>query len=293
MQQKAGYVAIIGRPNVGKSTLINNLLQQKIAITSKKPQTTRHNLLGIYTQDNKQIIFIDTPGIHLKQQSFLNKQMNKTAWNSLENVSAVLHLIEANKWTNEDERVISGIKNSKIPVICLITKIDKLADKSVLLENINQIQQKYPYQAIIPISSIKKQNLNQVINSLDQYLPIQSLIFPEDQITTASVRFMAAEIVREKVFRYLHQEIPYQVAVIIEQFREEEKIIFINSAIILERASLKKIIIGENGQNLKQIGKSARLDLEKLLEKKVMLKNFIKIEPDWRNNQQIIQNLLN
>lgn len=293
MQQKAGYVAIIGRPNVGKSTLINNLLQQKIAITSKKPQTTRHNLLGIYTQDNKQIIFIDTPGIHLKQQSFLNKQMNKTAWNSLENVSAVLHLTEANKWTNEDERVISGIKNSKIPVICLITKIDKLADKSVLLENINQIQQKYPYQAIIPISSIKKQNLNQVINSLDQYLPIQSLIFPEDQITTASVRFMAAEIVREKVFRYLHQEIPYQVAVIIEQFREEEKIIFINSAIILERASLKKIIIGENGQNLKQIGKSARLDLEKLLEKKVMLKNFIKIEPDWRNNQQIIQNLLN
>lgn len=291
MNTRSGYVAIVGRPNVGKSTLINHLIGQKIAITSKKPQTTRHALLGIWTEGDDQIVFVDTPGIHQGSKKAINRQMNRAAWQSMDYVDIIVQVSEAGRFGEEDERVAKGVLESGKPVIQVLNKIDHFKDKTALLASLQAIQQKGDWAEIIPVSAKNGQNLEALLAAITRRLPVQPWLFEEDQITTASLRFMAAEIVREKLFRYLHQEIPYELGVVIERYQEDERLVQIDSTIIVERDSQKGIVIGKGGKTLKLIGQSAREDLEKLLEKKVMLRNFVKVKENWRDNDQVIHSM--
>ena len=291
MTTRSGYVAIVGRPNVGKSTLLNHLIGQKIAITSKKPQTTRHALLGIWTEDNSQIVFVDTPGIHQGSKKAINRHMNRAAWQSMDYVDVIVQVTEAGRFTEEDERVAKGVAESGKPVIQVLNKIDHFRDKSHLLTALQTVQGKGEWADIVPVSAKSGQNLDALLQVLTARLPEQPWLFDEEQITTASMRFMAAEIVREKLFRYLHQEIPYELGVVIERYQEEARLVQIDATIIVERDSQKGIVIGKGGKTLKLIGQSAREDLEKILEKKVMLRNFVKVKDNWRDNDQIIHSM--
>ena len=266
---KSGYIAIVGRPNVGKSTLINHILGQKIAITSRKPQTTRHALMGIYTEGANQIVFIDTPGIHSDGKKAINRHMNRAAWQAMDFVNAVVQVSEVGQWTADD----------------------RLKDKSALFAELEQRQQLAEWTAIVPVSASRAQNLDELVKVLCAQLPEQEWIFPEEQITTAGMRFMAAETIREKLFRYLHQEIPYELGVIIERYQEEKGVVHIDATIMVERDSQKGIVIGKGGQTLKAVGKAAREDLERMLEQKVMLRNFVKVKENWRDNNAIIDSM--
>ena len=281
MNTRAGHIAVVGRPNVGKSTLINHLIGQKIAITSKKPQTTRHALLGIHTTGENQIIFVDTPGIH----------QNRTAWQSMDYVDLILQVSEAGRWNDEDARIAKALAAGDKPVIQVPNKIDRLRDKTVLLKELEHIQSLGNWQAIIPVSAQQRQNLDTLERALIPFLPEQPWLYPEDHITTAGMRFMAAEIIREKIFRYLHQEIPYALGVIIDQYQEDERLVEIDATIMVERDSQKGIVIGKGGQTLRLIGQRAREELEGLLEKKVMLRNHVKTKENWRDNDAIIHSM--
>ena len=291
MNTRAGHIAVVGRPNVGKSTLINHLLGQKIAITSKKPQTTRHALLGIHTTGDTQIIFVDTPGIHQSREKAINRHMNRTAWQSMDYVDLILQVSEAGRWNDEDARIAKALAAGDKPVIQVPNKIDRLRDKTVLLKELEHIQSLGNWQAIIPVSAQQRQNLDTLERALIPFLPEQPWIYPEDHITTAGMRFMAAEIIREKIFRYLHQEIPYALGVIIDQYQEDERLIEIDATIMVERDSQKGIVIGKGGQTLRLIGQRAREELEALLEKKVMLRNHVKTKENWRDNDAIIHSM--
>lgn len=291
MTSHAGYIAVVGRPNVGKSTLINHLLGQKIAITSRKPQTTRHALMGIYTEGENQIVFIDTPGIHSDGKKAINRHMNRAAWQSMDYVDAIIQVSEVGKWTDEDTRVADGVAKLGLPKIHVLNKIDKIKDKSVLFGELQAIETQADWQAIIPVSAEKGQNLDTLLKALTTLLPEQPWIFPEEQITTAGMRFVAAETIREKLFRYLHQEIPYELGVMIDRYAEERGIVHIDATIMVERDSQKGIVIGKGGQTLKAIGKAAREDLERMLEQKVMLRNHVKVKDNWRDNDQIIHSM--
>lgn len=288
---QSGYVAIVGRPNVGKSTLINHLLGQKIAITSRKPQTTRHTLMGIYTEGDTQIVFIDTPGIHSDSKKAINRHMNRSAWQALDFVDVIVQVSEVGQWTEEDQKVSAGIAKFSQPKIHVINKIDRLKDKAALFSELTQRQSLMEWTAIVPVSASRAQNLPELLKVLTAQLPQQDWIFPEDQITTAGMRFMAAETLREKLFRYLHQEIPYELGVIIERYQEQSGVVHIDATILVERDSQKGIVIGKGGQTLKAIGKAAREDLERMLEQKVMLRNFVKVKENWRDNNAIIDSM--
>lgn len=290
MNSKSGYVAIVGRPNVGKSTLINHLIGQKIAITSKKPQTTRHALLGIWTEGEEQIVFVDTPGIHQGKKA-INRHMNRAAWQSMDYVDIIVQVSEAGRFDDEDTRIAEGTLQTGKPVIQVLNKIDHFKDKSALLVALQTVQEKGAWADIVPVSAKSGQNLDALLHVLRARLPEQAWLFDEEQITTANLRFMAAEIVREKLFRYLHQEIPYELGVIIERYQEDERLVQIDATIIVERDSQKGIVIGKGGKTLQLIGRTAREDLEKMLEKKVMLRNFVKVKDNWRDNDQIIHSM--
>lgn len=290
MNSKSGYVAIVGRPNVGKSTLVNHLIGQKIAITSKKPQTTRHALLGIYSEGDTQIVFVDTPGIHQGKKA-INRHMNRAAWQSMDYVDVIVQVTEAGRFSDEDARIAEGVAQTGKPVIQVLNKIDHFKDKTALLAGLQRVQEAGDWAALVPLSAKNGQNLDALLQELGARLPAQPWLFDEAQITTASMRFMASEIVREKLFRYLHQEIPYELGVIIEKYEENERLVQIDATIIVERDSQKGIVIGKGGKTLKLIGQSAREDLEKLLEKKVMLRNFVKVKDNWRDNDQIIHSM--
>lgn len=288
---KSGYIAIVGRPNVGKSTLINHILGQKIAITSRKPQTTRHALMGIYTEGANQIVFIDTPGIHSDGKKAINRHMNRAAWQAMDFVNAVVQVSEVGQWTADDQKVAEGIAKLPLPKIHVLNKIDRLKDKSALFAELEQRQQLAEWTAIVPVSASRAQNLDELVKVLCAQLPEQEWIFSEEQITTAGMRFMAAETIREKLFRYLHQEIPYELGVIIERYQEEKGVVHIDATIMVERDSQKGIVIGKGGQTLKAVGKAAREDLERMLEQKVMLRNFVKVKQNWRDNNAIIDSM--
>ena len=258
MTQRAGYIAVVGRPNVGKSTLINHLIGQKIAITSRKPQTTRHALLGIHSSGDNQLIFVDTPGIHQNRDKAINRHMNRTAWQSMDYVDLILQVSEAGRWNDEDARIAKALAAGDKPVIQVPNKIDRLRDKTVLLKELEHIQSLGNWQAIIPVSAQQRQNLDTLERALIPFLPEQPWLYPEDHITTAGMRFMAAEIIREKIFRYLHQEIPYALGVIIDQYQEDERLVEIDATIMVERDSQKGIVIGKGGQTLRLIGQRAR-----------------------------------
>ena len=288
---QCGYIAIVGRPNVGKSTLLNHLLGHKLCITSRKPQTTRHTLLGIKTEGTVQMIFVDTPGIHTNQERAINRVMNRSAASVISDVDVLIFVLDRFDWGDADEYVAKHISNSEVPVIVVLNKVDMLEDKSELLPHLNFIASKVNAAALIPLSALKKTNLNQLEEKIKGYIPEQPHIFPEDQITDRSERFLAAEIVREKITRQLGAEVPYQVTVEIEQFRVDGNITFIDALILVERDGQKKIIVGAKGERIKKIGEQARADIESLLGCRVMLKTWVKIRSGWSDDERALQSL--
>ena len=286
-----GYVAIVGRPNVGKSTLLNHLLGQKISITSRKPQTTRHNTLGIKTEGDTQLIFVDTPGLHTNQQKAINRYMNRAAESAIRDVDVVVFVVDRNIWTEADERVAEEVIKSNSPIIIAINKLDRLESKSELLPHLQILAKRLPNAKLIPISALLGQQLELLEKAIKLHIPEAVHYFPEDQITDRSQRFLAAELVREKITRQLGAEVPYEVTVEIESFKYEGKICHINALILVERDGLKKIIIGEKGARLKKIGQEARLDMERLLETKVMLSLWVKVRRGWSDDDRALRSL--
>ena len=288
---RCGYVAIVGRPNVGKSTLLNHMLGQKISITSRKPQTTRNNVVGIKTENNNQIIFVDTPGLHLGQQKAINRYMNRAASTAMKDVDVVIFLVDRFIWTEEDEAVAQQLSYVSCPVILAVNKVDQIEDKESLLPHLQSISEKLKVDQIIPLSALRNINLDRLEELLIERLPEGVYLYPEDQITDRSSRFMAAEIVREKITRQLGDELPYQMAVEIEEFKQEGNLLNISALILVERDGQKKILIGDKGERIKQIGQQARMDMEKLFEMKIMLKLWVKVKSGWSDDERALRSL--
>ena len=290
-QTRCGYVAIVGRPNVGKSTLLNHILGQKLAITSRKPQTTRHNMLGIKTEGNVQAIYVDTPGMHKSNEKALNRYMNKTASAALKDVDVVIFVVDRTKWTDEDQLVLERIQYVEGPVILAINKTDRLEDKAELMPHLEWLQQQLPKAEMVPISAQQGHNLSTLEGLIGQYLPENEHFFPEDQITDRSSRFLAAELVREKIMRQLGAELPYQITVEIEEFKQQGKTLHIHALILVERDGQKKIIIGDKGERIKRIGMEARKDMEVLFDAKVMLNLWVKVKGGWSDDERALRSL--
>ena len=289
---KSGYVAIVGRPNVGKSTLLNRILGQKLCITSRRPQTTRHRILGINTLEDSQVIYVDTPGLHSDNKRAMNRYMNRAATSSMEDVDVILFVIEGLSWTTEDEHVLKRLKkDAKVPVLLIINKVDKLADKEQLLPQIEKLTSEFDFTDIVPISAQKGSNVKELEAEILRLVPEGEMIFPEDQITDRSSRFLAAELVREKLFRRLGQELPYALTVEIEQFDDEGKFYRVGAVIYVERSSQKGIVIGKQGKLLKEVGQEARIDMEKLCDCKIFLRLWVKVREGWSDNERMLQNL--
>ncbi len=286
-----GYIAIVGRPNVGKSTLLNKILQQKISITSRKPQTTRHRILGIKTEDTMQMVYVDTPGIHQTEKSVLNKIMNKTASAALHDVDVVIFMVDALHWNDDDQWVLQKVEKCRCPVFLVINKVDRLKDKSELLPLIENLQSKMNFEAIIPMSAKQGDNVEQLEQALRPYMPEGPLLFYSDQVTDRSEKFMIAEIIREKLFRESGAELPYATTVEIEQFKQVGKIYHISALILVEKESHKRMFIGKSGSKLKIIGSKARVDIEKLLASKVFLRLWIKVKSGWSDDERALKSL--
>lgn len=286
-----GYVALVGRPNVGKSTLMNFILGQKISITSHRPQTTRHRILGIKTTDNEQVVYVDTPGIHNNEKRAMNRYMNRTAGSSLQDVDVVVFLVEAMQWTEEDELVLSRFNNIRVPVILVVNKVDQIKDKERLLPYMQKVTAKYNFTEILPLSALKGDNVSQFESVIKKYLPESDAFYSEDQITDRSQRFMAAEIIREKLMRNLEKELPYNLTVEIEQFKNDNGLLDIAAIIWVERDNQKAIIIGKKGSQLKSIGTKARIDMEKMFEQKVFLQLWVKVKAGWSDDERALNSL--
>lgn len=287
---KSGFVGIIGKPNVGKSTLLNYIIGEKVAITTYKPQTTRNKIMGIKNTDRGQIIFLDTPGIH-KAKTPLNKYMVKEAVGTFADVDILLFIVEANAPFGEDDSIIiKSLQNIQVPVILSINKID-LVEKDKLLPLIDELRQLYPFKEIIPLSALKGYSVDTLLDVIWNILPEGPEYFPDDMFTDSSERFLAAEIIREKVMLLTHQEIPYSTAVLLESFKEDERknLIHMRATINVEKNSQKGIIIGKKGSMLKEIGKQARLEMEKFFGTKIYLELFVKVKKDWTRNERTLK----
>ncbi len=288
---RCGYVAIVGRPNVGKSTLLNHLLKQKISITSRKPQTTRHNVLGIKTEGNVQILFVDTPGLHLKHGKALNRYMNRAASTAINDVDLVVFVVDKLSWTEEDEMVASRIQNVRCPVILAVNKVDEIDHKESLLPHLKTLSDQLSIEEIVPVSALKGHNLDALETLIAERLPEGVHFFPHDQVTDRSSRFMAAEMVREKITRQLGAELPYQMTVEIEEFSQQGKILHISALILVERESQKRILIGDKGARIKNIGQQARVDMESMFGGKVMLNLWVKVKSGWSDDERALRSL--
>ena len=287
---KCGYVSIVGRPNVGKSTLLNDLMEEKLAITSDVSGTTRNVINGIYNDEDSQIIFIDTPGVH-KPHNQLEKIMNRKSYNNFDHVDVILFMIDAKSGFGKgDIFILDRIKDKGIPVIALLNKIDLIKDKEKLLKTIDQVKEEYNFEEIIPISA-GKNNLYDLVKSIKKYLPESEKIFGEDEMTNVSLKFMMAEYVREKILLLTHDEIPHTVSCYCEEYIDNGKSVDIKVLIVVERDNLKKIIIGKNGSMLKEIGIEARQDMEKFLNKKVYLETYVKTLKNWRDETKYLKEL--
>jgi len=295
--QKCGTISIIGRPNVGKSTLLNHLVGYKLSAIANKPQTTRTNIRGIVTEIGShqdvdyQMIFTDTPGIHQNSKNLLNRTLNSEAVAAVEDVDAIVMIVEALKWTDEDDFVLKRLQHTKKPVFLLVNKVDRIQDKNRLFPYLQALSQKRNFEDIIPVSAEKGTNLDSLIDSLLKVLPESEFIYPEDHITDKSIRFICGELVREQLVRNLHEELPYTTAVEIEKFEETDKLVTIDVVIWTDRKNQKGIIIGKKGETLKRIGQAARQSLEEFLMKKVMLKQWVKVEENWQNNPRHLNEL--
>lgn len=290
-QLRCGYAAIIGRPNVGKSTLLNHLLRQKISITSRKPQTTRHRILGINSDATCQCIFVDTPGLHSRINKALNRVMNETVIKVINDVDAILFVVERLTWNATDQLVLDALCDISVPVLLIINKIDLVKDKDKLLPHIELLASKRHFVEIVPVSALAGHNLGTIENLLRKYLPVGPFLFPDDQITDRSSRFLAAELVREKITRQLGDEIPYEVTVEIEKFEQRRSTLHIHALILVDKKGQKKILIGKDGERLKRIGSAAREDMERTFATKVMLHLWVKVKSGWADDERALQSL--
>lgn len=286
----SGYIAIVGRPNVGKSTLLNHLIGQKISITSRKAQTTRHRIIGILTEDSMQFVFVDTPGFQTQHLNTLNKGLNKVVTSSLRDVNVVLFVIEARHF-DERDRLVMNLLPKDAPVILVINKVDNLEVKGELLPFMQEISKEREFAAIVPVSAKHDKQLDTLLDAIRPFIPEGEKIYPEDEITDRNEKFLAAEIVREKVFRFTGEELPYSVSVVIEQFKLEGKLRRIHAAILVDKDAHKAMLIGKNGEKLKEIATQARLDMEKLFDGKVFLEVWIKVRSGWADSPQMLKSL--
>jgi GTP-binding protein Era len=288
---RCGFAAIVGRPNVGKSTLLNALLGQKISIVTPKPQTTRHRILGILTLPTAQIVFVDTPGLHAGGHRAMNRHMNRAALASLQDADVNLFVVEALRWTEEDQRVLDELMKQGRPVILILNKVDKVFQKERLLPFIQELSQRARFEAVVPLSALKGNQLEQLPTLIARYLPESPPHFPSDQLTDRSVEFQAAEIVREKLTLRLRQELPYGLTVGIEQFKEEDGRLLINAVIWVERTGQKAIVIGQGGEQLKEVGRAARIEMSERFRRPVHLEMWVKVKENWSDNEAALKQL--
>ena len=288
---RCGFVAIVGRPNVGKSTLLNHILGQKLSITSRKPQTTRPQVLGIKTEGPVQAIYVDTPGMHEEEPRAINRYMNKAATSALKDVDVAVFVVDQMAWTTADEMVLEKLSSLKCPVILAVNKVDRIENREALLPHLDMLSRKREFAEIIPLSALKGMNLEPLEAAVSRFLPESVHFYPDDQITDRSERFMASEMVREKITRQLGAELPYSVAVEIEEFRKDGKTLHISALILVEREGQKKIIIGDKGERLRRIGQEARTDMERLFDSKVMLRLWVKVKRGWADSDRALKSL--
>ncbi|MEM9396344.1 MAG: GTPase Era [Pseudomonadota bacterium] len=291
MIRRCGHVAIVGRPNVGKSTLLNHLVGQKLSITSRKPQTTRHQILGIKTTESAQLLFVDTPGIHRESDRALNRAMNRAATSVLSGVDVIVMVVDRSAWTDEDERVLTHCAQASAPVLLVINKIDLQDDINELLPHLETLSQREVFEELIPIAALRDKNLPLLEEQIVDRLPQGDFLFSEDEVTDRSVRFLVAEVVREKITRQLGDELPYAVAVEIEEFKTEGVVTHISALILVERKGQKAIIIGRGGERLRRIGSEARIDIERLIQSKVMLNLWVKVRSGWADDERALRSL--
>jgi GTP-binding protein Era len=288
---KFGYVAIVGRPNVGKSTLLNCLLDKKLSITSPKPQTTRGQILGIKTKEDIQAVYLDTPGLHSTEKSVINRYMNRVASTVILDADIIVFIVDATKWVKEDELVLKKLKQVTVPIIVAINKIDKLTDKTTLLPLITQLNDQYRFAYIVPISALNADNVHTLEKQINMLLPTGLHGFSSDQVTDKSVYFQVAEIIREKLIRETEEEVPYMTAVEVEEWQPAETITAISVIIWVEREGQKVIVLGKKGARLKKIGIQARREIEALLDSKIFLRLWIKVKKNWTNSHKALRSL--
>ncbi len=283
---RCGFVAVVGRPNVGKSTLINAIVQAKVSIVTPKPQTTRHRILAVHTIGECQIVFVDTPGLHRHAAKTMNRMMNRTAANALADADLNLFVSEANRWTVEDQDVLNRLKKSQAPVMALLNKIDKVHPKEELLSVISTMSERYSFDEVVPISAKLNDNLDRLLSLIPNYLPESPPLFPDEMITDRSESFQIAELIREKLTLLLRQEVPYGLTVQIERYEEEQQGVSINAIIWVERDSQKGIVVGKGGNVLKKVGRQARLELKRRLGVPVHLELWVKVKDNWADSEQ-------
>jgi len=288
---RCGFAAIVGRPNVGKSTLLNRIIGQKITITSSRPQTTRHKILGIKTSPEGQIIYVDTPGIHRGGKSAINRYMNRTAKSAMNDVDVVVWIIEALRWSEGEQDILLSLSRNKAPVILVVNKVDKMADKKALLPFLLEVAAKREFAAIVPLSARSGDNVEGLETEVVARLPVGVALFPEDQVTDRSERFLAAELVREKLTRRLGEELPYAVTVQIEEFSERNGVLHIHAVIWVEKDGQKAIVIGKGGAVLKEIGRRARVSMEQAFGAKVFLKTWVRVKESWSEDERLLRQL--
>ena len=288
---KCGYVAVIGRPNVGKSTLINKIVGEKVSIVTAKPQTTRHQILAIETSEKGQILFIDTPGMHVGHKKALNKYMNRAAALSVFNVDLILFLVESLKWTSDDEQALKALENAKAPVILVINKADLIKNKEKLLPYANSLCQQYNFKEIFYISATKGKGTADLKNKIYHYLPESENFFADDQLTDKPTKYLVSELIREQLMLRLHQELPYSLTVEVESYKDMGHIVHIHALIWVERETQKNMLIGKHGESLKHVGIQARKEIQDLVGKKVHLKLWAKVKSAWADNDRLLQQL--
>ncbi len=290
-EYRCGLVAVIGRPNVGKSTLINAVMGRKVSIVTAKPQTTRHRILAVHTTETAQIIFVDTPGLHRKAGKAMNRLMNRTAANALADADLVLFVSDATRWTSADDDVLKRLHKVRAPVIAVLNKVDKVRPKEKLLDTIALMSARLDFAEIVPVSALRETNLEELLELLPPFLPESPPLFPEDMHTDRSQEFHAAEVIREKLTLMLHQELPYGLTVQVERYLDEESGITINAIIWVERDSQKGIVVGKQGGVLKKVGRAARLELKEQLGRNVHLELWVKVKSNWADNEKDLMNL--
>ncbi|BEI24254.1 GTPase Era [Vibrio fluvialis] len=291
--QHCGFVAIVGRPNVGKSTLLNNILGQKISITSRKPQTTRHRIMGVDTDGDYQAIYVDTPGLHIEEKRAINRLMNRVASSSLSDVNLVFFVVEGTHWTADDEMVLNKLKNANFPVVLCVNKVDNVKDRNEVMLHMMDLSNKMGFVDVVPISAKLGKNVDVLRKHVRDHLPKAVHHFPEEYVTDRSQRFMASEIIREKLMRFTGEELPYSVTVEIERFdyNPETDGFHINALILVERIGQKKMVIGNKGEKIKTIGTQARLDMEELFGRKVYLETWVKVKSGWADDERALRSL--